>query len=383
VRLAFLDSCQSGKVIGVKGGRRGPGFDIRVTDEITSRGYAIITSSARDELSQESTEIRGAFFTHFLVSGLRGAADASGDGRVTLSEAYRYAYSRTLARTSATVGGSQHPMYDFELRGRGEVVLTRTAGSGARIAVKLDESGRLLLLDRRRDVVVAEHELVAGRSVFTAVKPGSYTAYFLPTDGEVRMADAAVSRGERAELRRNDFRAASLESAVAKGGLFSTPENTWTHRLGVGGLWRLWPLEGANDSYGLTLHYRAENPHRWEPVARLTWTSRGDVGVSTGYHDVGLLAGLGYLLPFSWIEVRAELLAGYEHLLQDDWKGEARHTSGFDYLGVVGVEIPASTFFVSLDAGAGGRVFQVIGKDWVHRVDVQAVLSLGWKWSER
>jgi hypothetical protein len=35
---------------------------------------------------------------------------------------------------------------------------------------------------------------------------------------------------------------------------------------------------------------------------------------------------------------------------------------------------------VGLEAGAGGRVFQVIGKGWVHRFDFQAVLGLGWKW---
>jgi len=131
VRLAFLDSCHSGKLVSMKGGRRGPGFDIRVTDEIDSSGYAIVTSSADDELSQESAEIRGAFFTHYLVSALRGAGDESGDGKVTLGEAYRYAYDRTLARTSVTIGGSQHPMYDFKLSGKGGVVLTYTDKRGA------------------------------------------------------------------------------------------------------------------------------------------------------------------------------------------------------------------------------------------------------------
>ena len=84
VRLAFLDSCRSGKIVSMKGGRRGPEFDILVTDEIASKGYAIVTSSADNEMSQESVEIRGAFFTHYLVSALRGAGDSSSDGRVTL-----------------------------------------------------------------------------------------------------------------------------------------------------------------------------------------------------------------------------------------------------------------------------------------------------------
>ncbi|MBN1656079.1 MAG: caspase family protein, partial [Deltaproteobacteria bacterium] len=82
VRIAFLDSCQSGQLITTKGGHRGAAFKIRVTDEITSKGYAMITSSAQNELSQESAELRGAYFTHYLVSALRGAGDFSGDGRV-------------------------------------------------------------------------------------------------------------------------------------------------------------------------------------------------------------------------------------------------------------------------------------------------------------
>ncbi|HEY3381328.1 MAG TPA: hypothetical protein VGK32_06130 [Vicinamibacterales bacterium] len=39
-----------------------------------------------DEAAQESERLGGSFFTHYLISGMRGAADLSGDGRVTLNE---------------------------------------------------------------------------------------------------------------------------------------------------------------------------------------------------------------------------------------------------------------------------------------------------------
>ena len=45
------------------------------------------------------------------------------DGRVTLDEAYSYAYGRTVAATAATRSGAQHPTYDYDLHGAGEVVL--------------------------------------------------------------------------------------------------------------------------------------------------------------------------------------------------------------------------------------------------------------------
>lgn len=383
VRLAFLDSCLSGKLITAKGGRRGPGFDIQVTDEIDSKGYAVVTSSAHDELSQESAEIRGAFFTHYLVSALRGAGDRSGDGKVTLNEAYQYAYARTLARTSATIGGSQHPMYEFQLHGKGEIVLTRPAGAGSRISVQTSERGRLVLLDDTADVMVGEAEVTGGQSAMFAVRPGKYTAYLLTPDRRVRLARMRVGAGQRLELGQNDFRDAALERAAAKGGLFHRPERRWAHRLAAGGLWRHWPLWGADLCYGASVVYRLESPAGWEPVVKLTWSTRPDVGISSGYHDVGALAGMGYLHRLSRASLRAELLAGYEHLLQEEREGQARHTSGFDYLGLLGLEIPSSRLFANVEVAAGGRVFQVIGKGWVHRLDLQAILLFGWKWEQR
>jgi uncharacterized caspase-like protein len=104
VKLAVLDSCLSGSILRQKGGRHRPPF---LLDESSSvKGMAVLTSSSANEASQESDELRGSFFTHALVSGLRGAADESKDGRVTLQEAYRFAFDETLARTEVARGGA-------------------------------------------------------------------------------------------------------------------------------------------------------------------------------------------------------------------------------------------------------------------------------------
>ncbi len=380
VRLAFLDSCQSGGLISKKGGLRGPGFDIQVTDEITSKGYAIITSSAQNELSQESAEIRGAFFTNYLVSALRGAGDASGDGRVTLSEAYKYAYAHTLARTSATIGGTQHPMYEFELHGRGEITLTNTDRTGSTLGVSIEEQGRLVLLDDIGDVIVAETEISPGVTTIVAVRPGTYRAYLLAGDNAVRIAVADVKQGQRTVLGRDDFETTQLETTLAKGGMFRYPAADFTHRVGVGGLWRMWPLEGAASSYGATVHYRFEFPKGWEPSLRLSWTTLKDVGVSTGYNDLSGFLGMGYVWHPPFVDIRAGLSGGYEYLFQDKRNGRSRHTSGFSYQVMLGLEIPISIMYICIDGGTGGRVFQVIGKGWVHRLDLQVMLGLGWKW---
>ena len=85
-----------------------------------------MTSASVDEAAQESERLKASIFTHALVSGLRGAADTSRDGRVTLGEAYEFVFSETLAHTTSTRGGPQRPAYDIQLVGTGEMVLTET-----------------------------------------------------------------------------------------------------------------------------------------------------------------------------------------------------------------------------------------------------------------
>ena len=102
----------------------------------------MLTSSAATEDALESKEIRGSFFTNNLVSGLRGAADASGDGHITLGEAYRYAYAGTVASTVDTVVGAQHPGYAYQLSGMGEIVLTELATASAALLLPAGSSAR-------------------------------------------------------------------------------------------------------------------------------------------------------------------------------------------------------------------------------------------------
>jgi caspase domain-containing protein len=171
VRLALVDSCKSGALLATKGGALGPAFHIRLTDELSSTGEALLTSSAADENALESKEIGGSFFTHHLVSGLRGAADSSGDGRVTLTEAYQYAYKHTITTSGATLAGPQHPTYDYRLSGQGELVLTELARPSAALALP-DGFDRALVVDAAREQVIVE--LGRGEPARIALVPGRY-----------------------------------------------------------------------------------------------------------------------------------------------------------------------------------------------------------------
>jgi len=174
VRMAFLDSCGAGAITQEKGAALAAPFVVKVDEELSAKGQVIIASSSADEVSQESDDIQGSFFTHYLASGLRGDADRDRDGRVTLDEAYAYAYGRTVAATSATRAGAQHPTYAFDLKGAGDVVLTQPGD--AFVVVEFPEvlEGRYFVVDLERQLFVAEVEKQKGGASKIALPKGQY-----------------------------------------------------------------------------------------------------------------------------------------------------------------------------------------------------------------
>ena len=204
VRIGIVDACEAGALIRLKGrdkgGRRGPSFLFEPDDRAPAEGLILISSSASDESSQESDELGGSFFTHYLTSGLRGDADESGEGRVTLAEVYAYAYHRTVAITAGTRSGPQHPTYRFDLEGQADVVLTDVSQGRSGIVFGAPLSGRYLVFDRDRALVAAEIDKRDGQTRRLALPPGRYVikkrmpdhlltdAFGLP-DGEFHWVD--------------------------------------------------------------------------------------------------------------------------------------------------------------------------------------------------
>jgi hypothetical protein len=119
--------------------------------------------------------LKGSFFTAALVSGLLGAADADGDGKVTLREAYGYAYVATLRASSKSLAGTQHPTFQYEFRGQGDLVLTTLQDPRGTRAWVVFPPGRtyLLFADSADGPLVGE--VGAGDSVRRlSVRPGRY-----------------------------------------------------------------------------------------------------------------------------------------------------------------------------------------------------------------
>jgi hypothetical protein len=214
VRIAVVDACESGALTRMKGGRNAPAF---LVDQSTrSEGYAILTSSSENEAAQESDRVGGSFFTHALNSGLRGAADASRDGRVTLHEAYQFAYNETLARTQATRGGPQHAGYDIQLSGSGDVVLTDLRQASAFLDLSKDLQGRLFIRDSAEHLA-AELQKPAGGDMRIGLSPGTYGLRLLQGP---RWSEASVTleEGKAARVTPGVFRTVGSEATVSRGG---------------------------------------------------------------------------------------------------------------------------------------------------------------------
>ena len=62
-------------------------------DSLAGEGRLVVTACSASQVSLETQARKHhGIFTYHLVEGLRGAADADGDGRVTIDELYDYVY---------------------------------------------------------------------------------------------------------------------------------------------------------------------------------------------------------------------------------------------------------------------------------------------------
>lgn len=213
VRLVILDSCRSGNLITEKGGTLGPTFDVRLADNVSSTGEAVITSSAASESALESTEIGASYFSHHLISGLRGAADASGDGVVTLAEAYQYAFTRTVRSTADTTVGPQHPGYDYRLSGRGDLALTQVARTSGLLELPAGYERMIVFASGRHELIA---EVVADRINRLAMPPGDYRVRAWKSHGAYE-AKVKVIRNQPTKLASSAFEPAAQDLAYAKG----------------------------------------------------------------------------------------------------------------------------------------------------------------------
>ncbi|MFW6312441.1 MAG: caspase family protein [Spirochaetota bacterium] len=213
VSIAILDSCASGAFTRLKGGSFTQPFLLDDGSDVT--GHAFLASSSADEASQESDSLGSSFFTHYLVSGLRGAADASNDRNVTLDEVYLYAREETLQRTLNTFAGPQNASFDFQLTGTGSLVLTDLSVVDAAVVLDPSVAGRIFV---RREIggIVAEVDKREGNELTLALPAGRYV---LTLQGDERNYehDILLASGASVPVAGRDFRITYLDRNRVRG----------------------------------------------------------------------------------------------------------------------------------------------------------------------
>ena len=217
IRVGIFDACHSGIITRNKGARRAPAFEIEATGSQETRGLVLLSSASADEEAQESDEIGGSYFSQYLVSGLRGDADRSRDRRVTLSEAYAYAYARTVADTAESAAGAQHPTFSFDLKGNADLVLTDLTNQREGLYVPAwAPAGTYYLIDAN-GFIAAEVVKPADADRQIALPPGRYRVRRRLAD-RLRIGEIRVAEGQLHTLDESRLSDAPFSDDPVKGG---------------------------------------------------------------------------------------------------------------------------------------------------------------------
>lgn len=325
VRVGIIDACRGGGWTGAKGLTSAPPFEVGLPLALSSEGSVLLASSSGVENAHESEAMQGSFFTHHLVGGLSGAADLSGDGEITVGEAFDYARRYTIRDSALQAESPQHPSFDMNLRGRADMRLARVAGVESGLKVE-QTAGPLQLVQLSSGVVVLESPS-GPRTLRLAVAPGRYLLRRRTPQGtyarelDVRAGQSVAATEESLELVGATALAAKRFSEPPPDSFTTLPRGHWLVRPMFGVTYG--PLEGAafledpsatsrKPSIGLTLElgltdrlqwavplpafaYRFGEPGATEVVPWLGMTSAGGgfSGVEGFIFTYGLGAGVG------------------------------------------------------------------------------------------
>jgi hypothetical protein len=156
---------------------------------------------------------------------------------VSLSEAYRYAYDRTLSSTMRTAVGRQHVTLETALAGHGDVPITYPAQASAQLELQSDLAADVLI--EHEVAVVAELHKVGGGALRLALPAGSYTVV-LREGGALSSCAVQLSDGAVTPLQRSRCSALDQDEAQAKGYFVADdeadhrPREAWGLELGLG-----------------------------------------------------------------------------------------------------------------------------------------------------
>lgn len=98
-KLVLADACHSGSLLARRSAVASDLNRFYKAFESTQGGLALMMSSKGEEYSLEDGGLRSGIFSHFLVRGLKGEADADSDGIVRIQELYEYVHRQVRRYT--------------------------------------------------------------------------------------------------------------------------------------------------------------------------------------------------------------------------------------------------------------------------------------------
>ena len=373
VGLLVIDACQSGRVTRLKG--------LKATELPPTRieasgveGRVLISASGADEYAQESDALQGSYFTHYLVTGLRGAADTSRDGNVTLDEVYGWAWARTIEATFSSRGGVQRPAFSVDLRGAGQLVLAEPQRSVSRLTLDVRAPGRWLVVSEATGNVFADVDKAEG-PVSLALPGGSYRVQLRVPDGVLERTVLVPSSGG-VTLSGGDLEQASLLRVARKGGEESRVVLSAAAGLSSG------LVSGLGVQPGAELRVRRDG-YLLGPLNQVTGSLawRDGSPLSGSFHQTELELRFGSGHRFSW--QRASLALGVELgpllILQSALPDDSSRTSlglalGLSLEGRVTLAGPLEAFL--LGTGGGAIVKKLAGVTLAPRLGATVGLAL-------
>lgn len=147
--------------------------------------------------------IQASYFTHALVTGLRGAADSSGDNKVSLNELYHYAFNETLSSTELSSAGPQHPSYDITLVGSGDLILTDLSNAESVLHIGTAYQGHFFIRDASGQLV-SELNKTGGTEIALALPAGTYVITIV-NPASTTQGTVSIAKGERLSLSGQSF----------------------------------------------------------------------------------------------------------------------------------------------------------------------------------
>lgn len=215
LRVLILDTCQSSGGSRNRGISIGPVFEIH-TENHRAQGEVLIKAASPGEPAQESDELQGAVFSHYFFSGLRGSADTNKDYRISLQEAYLFSYDKTLLRTSATKNGTQHPGFDYQLEGTGNIILTQTQLAAGQLLFSPQKNTTYLVFTLPQLQLLAEIPSLEDTTKTISVPAGQFLVR-KQKDGQIWEALVELTWGGIQHINDADFKLLSTKKTSFRG----------------------------------------------------------------------------------------------------------------------------------------------------------------------